>query len=97
MPTECIARSGIAVVEILALSEEREVDLVVMGVTGGGMLSELMVGSHAASTFRKSKVPVLVVPREAAGTYLRVWAVSYVSGCSKAPLFLASGAFFLPG
>lgn len=63
--TECIARDGRAVVEILSLSEEREVDLVVMGVTGGGMLSELIIGSHAASTFRKSRVPVLIVPRDA--------------------------------
>ena len=66
VPTECIARSGLAVVEILSLSDELEADMVVMGVTGGGMLSELIVGSHAASTFRKSRVPVLIVPRDAA-------------------------------
>lgn len=66
VPTECIARSGLAVVEILSLSEELEADLVIMGVTGGGVLSELIIGSHAASTFRKSRVPVLIVPRDAA-------------------------------
>lgn len=66
VPTECIARSGLAVVEILSLSDELEADLVIMGVTGRGMLSELIIGSHAASTFRKSRVPVLIVPRDAA-------------------------------
>jgi nucleotide-binding universal stress UspA family protein len=54
------ARMGMAVDEIL--EEESKYDLIVMGMQGASMLSELLMGSITTATLHKAKKPVLVVP-----------------------------------
>ncbi len=63
--TELVLRTGFFMDEILEFLDEREVDLVIMGVTGAGKTGGSLFGSNAALLMRKTKVPVLVVPREA--------------------------------
>lgn len=62
--TESIVRAAFAVDEILNLTEERQIDLIIMGISGGNKLTELIIGSNATETLRKSKVPVLIIPRD---------------------------------
>jgi len=45
--------------------------LVVMGVTGGGTLTEKLIGSNTVSVARHSTVPVIIVPRNAVYQLIR--------------------------
>ncbi|HEX8331121.1 MAG TPA: universal stress protein [Segetibacter sp.] len=45
--------------------EHTRTDLVVMGITGGGGLEEVLIGSNTINVVKHTKVPVLIVPAEA--------------------------------
>lgn len=55
---------GFVVEKICDYASELEADLIIMGTTGASGAAEILIGSNAASTVAKSKVPVLVVPKE---------------------------------
>lgn len=46
-------------------------DLVVMGITGGSVLEEKLVGSNTVSVAKHTKVPVIIVPAEASFKQIR--------------------------
>ncbi|WP_207492285.1 universal stress protein [Aridibaculum aurantiacum] len=50
--------------------ERTKADLVVMGITGGSKLEEVLIGSTAISVVNHSKVPVVVIPPNA--TYSKI-------------------------
>ncbi|MDF2438998.1 MAG: universal stress protein [Bacteroidota bacterium] len=56
------AKMGLAADEI---REVKNVDLIIMGMKGSGKIAEALLGSIAASVFRKSIVPVLLIPEKA--------------------------------
>ncbi|MFI5164056.1 MAG: universal stress protein [Bacteroidia bacterium] len=62
---ESLARTGFISDEILEVAKEKNADLVVMGVSGGSKLGEALMGSSATAVIKKSKIPVLVVPKDA--------------------------------
>jgi len=45
-----------------AVCESYNIDLIVMGVTGGGKLDETLMGSNAVNVAKHSTIPVIVVP-----------------------------------
>lgn len=45
------------------LEEEKEAFITVMGMRGAGKISEALIGSTATTTLRKSKKPLLVIPK----------------------------------
>ena len=47
---------------IKSVCNEHAVDVVVMGVTGGGKLDEALIGSSAVTVAKKVTVPVIIVP-----------------------------------
>ncbi len=55
---------GFVAEEVCDYAFEQEADLIIMGTTGASGAAEILIGSNAASTVAKSKVPVLVVPKE---------------------------------
>jgi len=59
---EFILRDGKAEDIIVKISEERNVDLVVMGTNGKDSLSDLILGTTAQIVVEKSKCPVLIMP-----------------------------------
>ncbi len=61
---EWLVRIGIPSDEIKILSEERRIDLVVMGMKGVGGLDKL-IGSTTVNLIRKIKTPVMVIPQDA--------------------------------
>jgi nucleotide-binding universal stress UspA family protein len=42
--------------------ETHKIDVIVMGVTGGGKLDEALIGSNAVTVAKRSTVPVIIVP-----------------------------------
>jgi len=55
--------------------------LVVMGITGGGILEEKLIGSNALSVAKHTKVPVIIVPPEA--SFTRIESVMLASDFDK--------------
>ncbi|MDE3235290.1 MAG: universal stress protein [Bacteroidota bacterium] len=45
--------------------ERHKVDLVVMGITGGGAIQENLFGSNTISVAKQTKTPVIIIPKEA--------------------------------
>ncbi|MCX6292212.1 MAG: universal stress protein [Bacteroidetes bacterium] len=60
---ECLSRNGFSAQEINHVAEELNVELVVMGMSGGGFARETFVGSVATSVIEICRKPVLLVPR----------------------------------
>lgn len=61
----CQSDFGFLKERIEAVSKETGSDLIVMGVTGGGKLEEVLIGSNTTHIVRHTNVPVLIVPPEA--------------------------------
>lgn len=61
---EWVVRIGIPSDEIRALTEERKIDLVVMGMKGVGGFNKI-IGSTTTNSIRKVRTPVLIVPQDA--------------------------------
>jgi nucleotide-binding universal stress UspA family protein len=57
-------RIGIPSDEIKVLTEERQIDMIVMGMKGVGGLDKL-IGSTTINAIRKVRVPVLIIPQDA--------------------------------
>lgn len=62
--TEWLVRIGTASDEIKAITRERPIGLIVMGIKGAGGLDKI-IGSTTTNVTRKVKTPVLVVPHNA--------------------------------
>lgn len=62
---QTVVRLGIASDETKVLQQEIQADLVVMGMKGAGGL-EKIIGSTTTNVIRKLKVPVLIIPHDAA-------------------------------
>lgn len=52
---------GIPFKEILRIAKQDEVDAIVIGSTGKGLLSEMLLGSTSEKVVREAEIPVLVV------------------------------------
>lgn len=46
-------------------------DIIVMGITGGGMIEEKLIGSNTVSVVHNSSYPVIIVPRKAGFTPIK--------------------------
>ena len=57
-----LAKMGMAVDQII--EEEKNVNLIVMGMKGASKLSEVLIGSVTTETLRRAKTPVLVIPEK---------------------------------
>lgn len=57
-------KMGFAVDEILAFTEDNNIDLIIMGTTGASGLEEALLGSNASAVAKRTKVPMLSIPDE---------------------------------
>lgn len=62
--TEHVVRPGFVPDEILSVIKEKNVDLVVMGIAGQTKISRALIGSNTVDVIKKTKTPVLVIPRD---------------------------------
>jgi len=58
---ECETKLGFAIEEINNTIQEKKIDLVVIGMHGGGYLSEKLIGSITTALLRKANCPVLTI------------------------------------
>lgn len=61
---EKIVRNGKPFSEILKLSDERSVDLIVIGTHGRTGIEHVMLGSTSERLVRRIKTPMLIIPGE---------------------------------
>jgi nucleotide-binding universal stress UspA family protein len=67
---EVVVRPGLAADQILAYTQEREVDRIVMGTHSPGPIGKLLVGSVAEAVLRTATIPVCIVgPDVVDGSY----------------------------
>ncbi|MDE3148078.1 MAG: universal stress protein [Acidobacteriota bacterium] len=67
---EVVARPGLAADQILAFTQERQTDRIVMGTHSPGPIGKLLVGSVAEAVLRSAKMPVYIVgPDVVDGSY----------------------------
>lgn len=63
---ECIYQMGFAVDEIIKqYTEDRNIELIIMGMNGAGYLGEKLIGSNATELIRRSRCPILVINEKA--------------------------------
>jgi nucleotide-binding universal stress UspA family protein len=62
--TECLLIQGPAVEKILEESERVDAAYIVIGSHGHGALHDLVVGSVCGGVVRRSRRPILIVPRD---------------------------------
>lgn len=79
LKVESLVRIGIPSDEVKVLTEEKQIDLIVMGMKGLGGLDK-MIGSTTINAVRKVKVPVLIVPHDVPFRLIKV--VTYASDLS---------------
>jgi len=63
--TEAIVTQGLVVDEVLSLINDYKIDIVIMGTHGASGITEMILGSNAASIIEKATVPVLAIPGNA--------------------------------
>jgi nucleotide-binding universal stress UspA family protein len=57
-----IVRQGLVVDEVISITEDEKVDLIVMGTHGSSGITEIFLGSNTSSVIEKAPVPVLAIP-----------------------------------
>jgi nucleotide-binding universal stress UspA family protein len=79
METEWLVRIGTASDEIRALTKEKSIGLIVMGMKGAGGLDKI-IGSTTTNVYRKVNTPVLVIPHDT--SYKPIHCIAYASDFS---------------
>lgn len=64
LTVKCHCEPGTVIDTVNAFAEKHQVDLIIMGMQGGGFVSEKIIGSTTTSLMRKSVCPVLGVGKE---------------------------------
>lgn len=59
------AKLGFAVEEIVECAKRTHADMVIMGISGGGVISEYLLGSNTTGVIRQLTIPVIIVPPKA--------------------------------
>jgi len=62
---ESVVRAGFVSEEVIDEAKEKNVDLIVMGITGGNKFGESLMGSSTTSVIKHSQTPILVIPKDA--------------------------------
>ena len=62
---ETIANYGFFVEDIKKTEKEKNVDLIIMSITGGGAFTESIIGSNSLVVGKNTAVPVIIVPAKA--------------------------------
>ena len=72
---ECSAQYGLAADLIVSLSEELEMDMIVMGTNGDSGLLDKIFGSVSLAVSKNSQIPLLVLPHDS--TYRPIEALAF--------------------
>lgn len=58
---DCACKSGFVADEIHRYAEENNIDMIVMGMQGAGLMTEKIMGSNTTALMQKAKSPVLAI------------------------------------
>ncbi|GIV27918.1 MAG: hypothetical protein KatS3mg027_1732 [Bacteroidia bacterium] len=85
-----IIKMGFAAEVILEVAEEQGFDLIVVGIVGQGFIKEKLIGSTAYDLSRESKIPVLIIPKDAEYSDIKkvAFACDFHKDLSKSDLYL---------
>ena len=71
-PIDYISSENFLTDELLRLTEERNIDLIIMGTQGAsGSLSKQIFGTNSSQVIEKAKCPVLAIPEGALTNYIK--------------------------
>ncbi|SFD30362.1 Nucleotide-binding universal stress protein, UspA family [Chitinophaga sp. CF118] len=59
---EIRAENNLLAANINDIAREEQADMIVMGITGGGQLEEILIGSNTIDVIKHTTFPVLIVP-----------------------------------
>lgn len=78
---------GFLAERIESVTEEQQADLIVMGITGGGKLEQVLIGSNALHVMHHVQVPVIIVPPDATWKPIENigWACDYKDAIKTTP------------
>ncbi|MES2591789.1 MAG: universal stress protein [Bacteroidota bacterium] len=62
---ECITKPGFLIDQIEETVLEKNLDLIIMGITEAGKLSELLLGSSSIGVIKNINCPTIIIPAEA--------------------------------
>ena len=65
LPIECLVGPGYLLETVKEMVSDKKIDLIVMGITGAGAVTEKFIGSNATVIIKHVKCSVVVVPLEA--------------------------------
>jgi nucleotide-binding universal stress UspA family protein len=84
---ETISDFGFLAERIDTIAHEAKADLIVMGITGGGKLEEVLMGSNTTHVVNHTSVPVLIVPADAQWKEIKTigWACDYKDVLQSTP------------
>jgi len=76
---DCFSEFGFLTERIEAVCADTNSDVIVMGITGGGKLEEVIIGSNTTHIMKHTQVPLLIVPPNARWKPVGVigWACDY--------------------
>ena len=64
-PIENITKSGFLIDEITDIVKEKDISLIIMGISEAGRLSEILLSSNSIGVIKNTKCPTLIVPEGA--------------------------------
>jgi nucleotide-binding universal stress UspA family protein len=91
---ETLLRTGLVREQIIAVAEEQNADLIVMGMTGSNVNVVRMMGNVTTGVFKKTEIPVLVIPKSAQFREIRRIALAHDRKIRLSPEAVESVKFF---
>lgn len=87
---ELVSDFGFLMDRIDEVAHQVQADLIVMGITGGGKLEEVLIGSNTIHVVQHTDVPVLIVPPDAQWRDVQVvgWVCDYKDVLKTTPSLL---------
>jgi nucleotide-binding universal stress UspA family protein len=84
---QTISDFGFLQERLARIADDVKADLIVMGITGGGKLEEVLVGSNTTHIIHHTHVPVLIVPPDALWKEVKKigWACDYKEVMKSTP------------
>ena len=84
---ETISDFGFLMERIGEIATQVQADLIIMGITGGGKLEQVLMGSNTTHVVHNTHVPVLIVPANAGWKDVKVlgWACDYKDVTKNTP------------
>lgn len=85
---ETVSEFGFLTERIDEVAHAYKIDLIVMGVTGGNKMEEVLIGSNTVHIVENTDIPVLIVPKDAVWKDVQKigWACDYKDVLKTAPI-----------